>query len=186
MIETETVLSQDKPTFQSSTLWGADSSRAVDGNRDGLFKAKSCTQTGESPTKEGTQNPWWAVDLLAARRITGVRITNRSDCCDKRLKNFEIRVGNVKPSGSGWQNRICATGQTIPRGETYHFDCPFTGRYVSVRIPGWGKILTLCEVEVIGKDFFLGSQIMQCSEKQRVLSIHTCSFVFIVKPKSIS
>lgn len=143
-------LSKGKTTFQSSTLWDGVSSRAVDGNKNGVFRMRSCTHTGSHPGKQETSNPWWAVDLGAPKTISAVRITTRSDCCHNWLNGFEIRIGNIKPKGGGDQNRICQSNLSIPRGETYQFNCPMKGRYVTVRIPGYNKILTLCEVEILG------------------------------------
>src|SRR5947209_6301275 len=46
---------QGRPTAQSSTGWGSDSSRAVDGNTDGNWQDGSVTHTGYEA------NPWWQV-----------------------------------------------------------------------------------------------------------------------------
>ena len=47
--------------------------QAVDGNRDGDFRRKSCSLTSvEEP-------PWWVVDLEDEYDITHVAITNRAD-----------------------------------------------------------------------------------------------------------
>lgn len=151
VITNDIILSKKKPTFQSSTLWNGVSSRAVDGNKNGVFDSKSCTQTGVRPGMQRSSNPWWAVDLGSSKDLTGVRITARSDCCADWLHDFEIRVGDRKPDGSGWQNSVCRSRLKIPRGETYQFDCSATGRYVTIRIPGSSEILNLCEVEVLGK-----------------------------------
>lgn len=148
----EKILSAFKPTFQSSTLWSAVSGKATDGNRNGVFSKGSCTHTGMGPGKKRTSNPWWAVDLGSAQKISSIRITTRSDCCSDWLDNFEIRVGKWRPQGLGNQNSACQHNLKIPRGETYQFDCPTYGRYVTIRVPGREKFLTLCEVEVLGKN----------------------------------
>ncbi|KAL0166466.1 hypothetical protein M9458_038310, partial [Cirrhinus mrigala] len=42
-----------------------------------------------------------------------------------------------------------ATIEHIPAGATETFEFkPITGRYVNIFLPGYGKYLTLCEVEV--------------------------------------
>lgn len=145
------ILSALKPTFQSSTLWNGVSGRAIDGNINGVYDRGSCTHTGVGPGKQRTSNPWWAVDLGSAKKVSSVRITARSDCCSDWLNNFEIRVGKWRPRGQGNQNSACQHNLKIPRGETYQFDCPSYGRYVTIRIPGRAKFLNLCEVEVLGK-----------------------------------
>lgn len=147
----DVILSIGKPTFQSSTLWNGFSSRAVDRNKNTVFGGRSCTHTGLSPKRPKTDSPWWTVDLQSSQKVSGVRITTRSDCCHRRINNFEIRVGDVKPNSSGNQNSVCRGDLNIPRGETYQFDCNAKGRYVTIRVPR-RTILTLCEVEVLGKE----------------------------------
>ena len=62
-----------KPTYQSSTEYWGRANHAVDGNREGDFRRKSCslTSTGDSP--------WWTVDLQRVYEIVRVAITNRAD-----------------------------------------------------------------------------------------------------------
>src|SRR4051812_10353384 len=52
-----------KPTSQSSTGYGGDPSRAVDGNTSGVWTNNSVTHTNFG------HQPWWQVDLLQARWI---------------------------------------------------------------------------------------------------------------------
>lgn len=147
----EVLLSAGKRTFQSSTAVDGFDDLAVDGNKDGDFFAGSCTHTGRSNNVLKTSNPWWTVDLGESFKITRVAITNRSDCCGERLKNFNILVGDVRPriTRGGLPNPACASNLSVPEGETESFDCPAEGRYVSVQIMDF-SILTLCEVEVFG------------------------------------
>lgn len=143
------LVSEDRRTFQSTTGYGAFSSKAVD--RD----TASCTHTGYSYSKsdEDSRDPWWSVDLGAQRKITRIQISNRKDCCGDRLSDFEIRVGNASPLSNGkgnspTRNRICRSGLSVPEGITTEFICPMSGRYVVIRIPGNNKVLTLCDVKV--------------------------------------
>ena len=46
-----------KPTAQSSTAKGAESKRAVDGNKSGKWNDDSCTRT------KAQEDPWFRVDL---------------------------------------------------------------------------------------------------------------------------
>ncbi|GMH36594.1 hypothetical protein BSKO_04467 [Bryopsis sp. KO-2023] len=149
----EEVVSRGRLTRQSSTAWGGESSRAVDGNFASEFSRGSCTHTGISDSINGqfSDYPWWSVDLGATRQVTRIRITNRADCCDFRLTGFEIRVGDLRPDGNGGQNALCREMLSVPRGVTSEFECRGEGRYLSIRIPYKSKILTLCEVEVIAK-----------------------------------
>ncbi|GMH42282.1 hypothetical protein BSKO_10201 [Bryopsis sp. KO-2023] len=145
----EMVLSQGKRTFQSSTAWDGFSERAVDGNTNSLYGQGSCTHTGND-RQALTNNPWWTVDLGASKLINRVRVSNRKDCCSERMTNFEIRLGDASPTGTGDQNAVCNSGLSVPSGETLDFECKGKGRFLTIRIPGNSKILTLCEVEAIG------------------------------------
>lgn len=90
-------LAKGKDTKQSSTGFGGDSKRAVDGNKNTKWNGKSCTHTKRQ------RQAWWRVDLASTQKVGRVKVTNRGDCCDDRLKNFDIRVGNTdkKPKGNG-------------------------------------------------------------------------------------
>ena len=78
-----------KPTLQSSTGYYGVSSRAVDGNTNSdYFGGSSCTHTNRQ------RNAWWRVDLGRVWAVGKVKITNRGDCCEHRLRAFEVRVGN--------------------------------------------------------------------------------------------
>jgi len=89
-------VSQNKPTKQSSTDFGASSARAVDGNTEGDFKHESCTHTKK------TLYAWWRVDLQRSYSIKDVIVYNRSDCCGERLSKFKVYVGQ-KETSSGWK-----------------------------------------------------------------------------------
>ena len=82
-------LARGKNTKQSSTGYGGDSKRAVDGNKNNRYGGRSCTHTNRQT------RAWWRVDLGSIQKVGNVKITNRGDCCDDRLKNFDIRVGNT-------------------------------------------------------------------------------------------
>ncbi|XP_006824443.2 uncharacterized protein LOC100373145 [Saccoglossus kowalevskii] len=136
-----------KPTYQSSTIWHANSTRAVDGDIDGVFCHGSCTLTK-------TQfNPWWIVDLMIPRLIFDIAIHNREDCCDTRLIGATVRAGN---SGVNFlDNPVCAviTEEMITNGPMIPVDCDslgsdFKARYVSIDRDGTRTALSLCEVEV--------------------------------------
>lgn len=82
--------------------------------------------------------------------VAAVRILGRWDCCNERLDNWEVRVGdNPDP----WKNPRCGPRQRMLQpggrrlircsGEAMDF---MQGRFVGVVLPG-GEPLTLCEVE---------------------------------------
>ena len=60
-----------KPAWQSSTLAQRFATQAVDGNRDGDFRERSCSLTAVDEV------PWWLVDLQAEHKVVRVAITNR-------------------------------------------------------------------------------------------------------------
>uniref|UniRef100_A0A671TD71 Fucolectin tachylectin-4 pentraxin-1 domain-containing protein n=1 Tax=Sinocyclocheilus anshuiensis TaxID=1608454 RepID=A0A671TD71_9TELE len=132
--------------IQSSTSGDWFAEKAIDGNR-GLQQL----YTGCSSTLNQT-NPWWRVDLPHIYRVSRVVVTNRNDCCTEQINGAEIRIGNSLEN-NGNNNPICAVIPDIPAGESYRYSCGgMEGRYVNLIIPGNMKILTLCEVEVFGKE----------------------------------
>ncbi|XP_055506137.1 uncharacterized protein LOC129706143 [Leucoraja erinacea] len=117
---------------------------------------QSCTHTNT------TANPWWRVDLGRTFVIAAVRISNRLDCCRERILGAEVRIG-ISLEDDGNSNRLCGTVQSVK--DMYTFMCDgFMGRYVNIRIPGTGKILTLCEVEVLGMRMPDMDKAGKCSE----------------------
>lgn len=73
-----------RPTLQSSTDYGGQSLRAVDGNTNGSYWSNSVTHTGYQ------NQPWWQVNLAGARFVTEVTLFNRTDCCSERLSDFHV------------------------------------------------------------------------------------------------
>ncbi|TDH11323.1 hypothetical protein EPR50_G00059780 [Perca flavescens] len=118
---------------------------AIDGNRESDYRAGSCTHT------DVQTNPWWRVDLLESYIVTSIIITNRGDCCPERLNGAEIHIGNSLQD-NGAANPVVGVISHIPAGRSLKltFTRLVEGRYVTVVLPGSGKVLTLCEVEVYG------------------------------------
>lgn len=141
-----------KKTHQSSTKNYYTSDKAVDGHLSGLLRDSSCTHTDIGPRPH-----WWFVDLGGSYSIDSVRIVNRLDCCQSRLRNFTIQVATKYPTSSPeFPTKIDALMchkqvDTLihRRPALLKCDTPVTGRYVMV-VKG-GDVLTLCEVEVFGK-----------------------------------
>ncbi|XP_036929658.1 uncharacterized protein LOC119005796 [Acanthopagrus latus] len=118
---------------------------AIDGNRESDYYAGSCTATITQT------NPWWKLDLLESYIITSIIITNRRDCCAERINGAEIYIGN-SIRDDGFSNPVVAVISQIPAGRSLKitFTSHVEGRYVMVALPGSGRLLTLCEVEVYG------------------------------------
>ncbi len=73
---------------QSSTSNGGVAARAIDGN-----KSSSYGDGGQTHSAEGTDNPWWELDLGAEYPIETVVIYNRADgALGSRLNNFTLTV----------------------------------------------------------------------------------------------
>src|SRR5262249_1932803 len=73
---------------QSSTAFGGDASRAIDGSTDGSFSNGSVTHTDNQP------GSWWQVQRPAARPLPRVVLFNRADGNGQRLSNFTVTVYN--------------------------------------------------------------------------------------------
>jgi len=69
---------------QSSQFGDASADRAIDGNTDGSFGKKSVSHTNNE-TK-----PWLEIDLGAEKEIDQIRIYNRRDRVESRLKDFWV------------------------------------------------------------------------------------------------
>jgi F5/8 type C domain len=135
----------DKPTnlallknaFQSSTLNGANASRANDGNTDGVFSDNSVSHTNFE------FRPWWQVDLGSVKSIGGVVVFNRTDCCSDRLSDFDIFAS---VDGSTWQWAAGFSGSLT--GVSAELDMSAVqGRFVAVQLRGT-NYLSLAEVQV--------------------------------------
>ena len=72
---------------QSTTCYGGEASRAIDGNTDGNWKSGSVQHTCSGVN-------WWMVDLAADKQhtITSVLIYNRSDCCNNRIQDMDVQI----------------------------------------------------------------------------------------------
>ena len=76
---------------QSSTAHGGTANKAIDGNKSGNF-----SDGGQTHTKEGTDDPWWEVDIGKEVRVDKIVIYNRTDGnLGTRLKGFTLKVLDV-------------------------------------------------------------------------------------------
>ena len=140
-------LAEGKATSQSTTRFGGNSARAVDGVTNGNFAAGSVTHTANQ------SESWWQVDLGSVRDLDFVTLYNRTDCCDNRLNNFHVFVSNTpfnSTSLSATQNQsgvsdIAFSGQA---GTVEDLSINRSGRYVRIQREGTG-VLSLAEVQII-------------------------------------
>ncbi len=120
---------------QSSTLLGANASRAIDGSTDGIFSDNSVTHS------DLQASPWWQVDLGVLHAIGTVIVNNRTDCCSDRLADFDV---SVSADALSW--RVIG-GITGPAPAQNIFTTSATGRFVRVQLRGT-NYLSLAEVQV--------------------------------------
>jgi hypothetical protein len=118
-------------------------------------------------TAEGDDTPWLSIDLGASMTIVRVVIWNRCDCCQNRLQNAELRIGNTAISSSADTSKITtnplAWKQTARLGlcapQMITFDTPKVGRWVTIQNLNTDRsdsvTMQLTEVEVFGVGKFL-------------------------------
>jgi surface protein len=88
--------------------------------------------------------PWWEVDLEGDYDLTRVMITNRGDCCQSRLKNFDVFYYDA--------SRAQIASNYYPYAVGANVTIPLAGdnvRYVRVQLRGT-DYLHMAEVEVMG------------------------------------
>jgi poly(beta-D-mannuronate) lyase len=96
----------NKTATQSSTGFGGDASRAVDGNTSGNFGDGSVTHTNDTPGEP----KFWEVDLGGDFYINEIALWNRTDCCGDRLSNFRLSVFDGAVEVFGTDNFTVAAG----------------------------------------------------------------------------
>ncbi|XP_065054722.1 fucolectin-4-like [Rhopilema esculentum] len=134
-----------KDASQSTSRLDGIASNAVDGIDTTNYNAGSCTHTLDIAPD------WWRVDFGKNAVVHSVKITNRGECCEDRLSDFNIVVGN-SIEGNGGSNTVCVVSQSVPEGGTKLFLCRprLNGRYLYIQ-QNRAEALTLCEVRVFGE-----------------------------------
>ena len=131
-------LALGKGTSQSSTEYGGNSERAVDGNISGEFSQNSVTHTSYQ------EQPWWQVDLGTMYDITNIHIYNRTDACSERLSNYTIYL--LDEDG----NEVWSNHQIDMPNPNVSIPVTGKGRYIKIQLDG-ENYLSLAEVQVYGK-----------------------------------
>ena len=128
-----------KSASQSSTYYDADASRAVDGNRDNVYRHHSVTHTNFE------DHAWWKVDLAKEEGVGTVRIYNRGDSnVGDRLSNFDVIL--LDKDGKELTRQHVDSLNNQPT-----IDVQFSGvnaRYVKIELNKSKTPLSLAEVEV--------------------------------------
>ncbi|MBG6134373.1 alpha-L-fucosidase [Longispora fulva] len=144
-----TNLAYGRPATQSTTAWGGDAGRAVDGNTNGSWGAGSITHTSDPATEA---NPWWQVDLGSSRPLGTVNIFNRTDCCSNRLTDYWVFASDTPFTTSKTPTQQAATAGVWSVHQTTQAGAPTTipvgrsARYLMVQQAG-SQILSLAEFE---------------------------------------
>ncbi len=79
-------LHTDGKASQSSVEYGAEASRAIDGNSEQSFGENSVTHTQQE------NYPWWVLDLGKMAPVGRIKVWNRSDCCGERLEGAIVEL----------------------------------------------------------------------------------------------
>ena len=125
-----------KRVIQSSTAFGGDARRAVDGKLDGNYGHNSVTHT------DFQSKPWWQVDLDKEETIRQINIYNRTDAAQDRLTNFNVIL-------------LDSSGKEIERKRIAYLRDSFAqisidykkARFVRIELDGYNA-LSLAEVQV--------------------------------------
>lgn len=137
-IETENI-ARGKQASQSSTAFGGDAQRAVDGNTNNAYWGSSVTHTAFQ------DNAWWQVDLGKDENIGLVRLYNRGDGeVASRLSNFDVVLTNNQGQEVERKHYDSLNGQPV-----LDIKIPaLTARFVRVELKERNTPLSLAEVEV--------------------------------------
>jgi hypothetical protein len=134
-------LEEGAAATQSSTCYGGEASRAIDGGTAYEWGGGSVMHTCHEP------NPWWMVTLDPAsdHTIYKVIIHNRGDCCQNRLKNSEVQI--LDSSGGVVAFQPITTGSA-----EYAFDFDgVSGTSVRIYSNSDGQSMNVAEVQVLGQ-----------------------------------
>ena len=127
-----------KQATQSSTAYGGDANRALDGNTNNNYSQNSVTHTNFE------KQAWWQVDLGRSEQVGLVRLFNRGDGeLAKRLSNFDVILYDEKGQE--------VSKQFVKQLTSNQLDVQFNGkigRYVRVQLHHEYQALSLAEVEV--------------------------------------
>lgn len=127
-----------KQATQSSTAYGGNANRALDGNTNSSYSQNSITHTNFE------KQAWWQVDLGRSEQVGLVRLFNHGDGeLAKRLSNFDVILYDEKGQE--------VSKQFVKQLTSNQLDVQFNGkigRYVRVQLLHEHQALSLAEVEV--------------------------------------
>jgi hypothetical protein len=132
---------------QSSTGWGGEAARAIDGNTSGVWSENSVTHTASE------SNPWWTLDRGESITLSQIKIWNRTDNFSDRLSDFYLFVSDEPfasndPATVAGSSGVWSFYHSGPVSESVAIPVGRSGRYVRIQIPGTSRYLALAEVQV--------------------------------------
>jgi hypothetical protein len=150
-----TNLALNKPTQQSSTITAGgitgSSSKAVDGNTNGVFFTSPVSASSVSATNSENE-AWWEVDLDDTYIIEQIEVHNRTDGID-RSNNVYVLVSDVPFTATDLAGARAEAiwEEFIPGlvGSPSTVSPNIVGQYVRIQMEGSGYVV-LAEVAVIG------------------------------------
>ena len=150
---TNTNLALNQSASQSSLYGQGVASIGVDGDTDGTRGPWGNASIIHTQRED---QPWWQVDLGTEREIREIRIHNRTDCCQERLRDFYVLISDSPfPTGSSLQD-LLNNSQVNPifftgiAGDLEEISLNTQGRFVRIQSSLPAEILHLAEVEVWG------------------------------------
>lgn len=103
---------------------------------------------------------WWGVDLGSFLHVQYIRLQNRSDCCEERLHNVQIYLGEVPNTYEG--NALVKENVLVEADKMLQVNIDADGRYLYIRrpLPHSGHSgLTICKIYVFG-EFEVGDDLL--------------------------
>jgi hypothetical protein len=126
---------------QSSNAHG-HAANANDGNTDGNWSNGSVTHTHHAGTS------WWRVELPKKYVISNIKVYNRTDCCQQRIKDFLVYIYNE--GAVVYNSKLSAPSESSTAKSIYEFSIPnIVGDKVQIAVSD--AVLSLAEVVVMGK-----------------------------------
>lgn len=125
---------------------------------DSPYGSSTCNSPTNCNGGQGTTDPWWAVDLGSVQNIDFLSIYGRTDCCSGRNAGFKLYYGNTNTSLQWNDPSVKEYVHGFSDLTTTNVIIPTPGiqaRYIWYRLPGAGRILTLCEFQVWQKKPFV-------------------------------
>ena len=128
----------------SSTQSSFDAGMLVDGVIEETERPGGGNMGHTGLSGSNKTNPWLELDMGSPQAVSEIRVYNRLGEFSARLGSFEIAISNAPYHAS---HTPCAV-QTAVAEHSITVPCVGVGRYISLTLPGTGRILNLREVQI--------------------------------------